>query len=77
MLLRQPLILLFREGLVHNVADLYTLEYEDVVNLDRFGEKSAQNLLESIEALETGTLPTGTLCPWDPVCGRNRCQKAG
>jgi len=42
--------LLFREGLVHNSADLYALEFDNVVNLERFGEKSAQNLIESIEA---------------------------
>ncbi len=40
--------LLFRKGLVQNVADLYTLRYEDVVGLDRFAEKSARNLLDSI-----------------------------
>lgn len=31
------------------MADLYSLEYEKVVNLERFGEKSAQNLIDSIE----------------------------
>ncbi|MEN8227210.1 MAG: NAD-dependent DNA ligase LigA [Bacteroidota bacterium] len=41
--------LLFREGLVRNVSDLYSLNYHAVVNLERFAEKSAQNLLESIE----------------------------
>ncbi len=34
---------------MHNVADLYELEYHKVVNLERFGEKSAQNLIKSIE----------------------------
>ena len=42
--------LLFRQGLVQNVADLYWLTYDAVVNLERFGEKSAQNLIESIES---------------------------
>lgn len=41
--------LLFREGLVRNAADLYSLKYEQVVNLERFADRSAQNLLESIE----------------------------
>lgn len=40
--------LLFREGLVRNPADLYTLEFDAVVNLERFGEKSANKLLQSI-----------------------------
>jgi DNA ligase (NAD+) len=48
---------LFREGLVHNVADLYTLEYPSVVNLERFGDKSARNLLESIAASKEVPFP--------------------
>ena len=39
---------LFREGLVHNVADLYELSYEQLLGLERFGEKSARNLVSSI-----------------------------
>ncbi len=42
--------LLYREGLIRDPADLYTLEFDTVVGLERFGEKSAMNLLESIEA---------------------------
>ena len=40
--------LLYEKGLIHNAADLYELKYEDLVNLDRWGKTSAQNLLESI-----------------------------
>jgi len=39
---------LFREGLVHNVADLYSLRYEQVLKLERFADKSARNLVDSI-----------------------------
>jgi DNA ligase (NAD+) len=42
--------LLFREGLVRNPADLYRLEFHQVVRLERFAEKSARNLLDSIQA---------------------------
>lgn len=49
--------LLFREGLVKDVADLYALEYEEVVRLDRFAEKSAQNLVESIKASKSVPFP--------------------
>lgn len=35
--------------LVHTVADLYTLNLQDLTALERFGEKSAENLLNSIE----------------------------
>jgi len=41
--------LLFREGLVTDVADLYSLEFASVVKLERFADKSARNLIESIE----------------------------
>ena len=41
---------LFRGGLIRNVSDLYSLQFDDVVNLERFAKKSALNLLESIEA---------------------------
>lgn len=40
--------LLYEKGLIHNAAELYELKYEDLVNLDRWGKTSAQNLLESI-----------------------------
>jgi DNA ligase (NAD+) len=36
------------KGLVKDVADLYSLKFDDVVGLERFAEKSAQNLLEEI-----------------------------
>ena len=41
--------LLYRNGLVRDVADLYSLEKVSVQNLDRFGAKSALNLIESIQ----------------------------
>ena len=37
------------KGLVHDVADLYSLTHEQVANLERMGEKSASNLLEEID----------------------------
>jgi DNA ligase (NAD+) len=38
------------EGLISDVADLFTLEVSDLVGLERFGEKSAENIIASIEA---------------------------
>ena len=40
---------LINSGLVKNFADLYYLEAQSVSMLDRMGEKSAQNLIASIE----------------------------
>lgn len=39
---------LFNAGLIRNVADLYTLKWEDVAVLERWAEKSAKNLIDSI-----------------------------
>ena len=36
-------------GLVKSPADLYFLKYEDLVGLERMGDKSARNLLKAIE----------------------------
>jgi DNA ligase (NAD+) len=37
-------------GLVKNVADIYKLTEDDLLSLERMGEKSAQNVLREIEA---------------------------
>ncbi len=37
-------------ALVRDVADLYSLSHEQLANLERMGDKSAQNLLDEIEA---------------------------
>jgi DNA ligase (NAD+) len=37
-------------SLVHDVADLYALTLEQLTALDRFADKSAENLLDAIEA---------------------------
>lgn len=41
--------LLYDEGLLRDVADIYTLQVDDLSGLERLGEKSAQNILQSIE----------------------------
>lgn len=40
-------------GLISDYTDLYDLRYEQVVALERFAEKSAQNLIDSIAASKT------------------------
>lgn len=37
-------------GLIRNYADLYTLEKEDINGLDRLADKSAQNIIDGIQA---------------------------
>ena len=42
--------LLYSQGLLTNIADIYTLTQEDIAKQERLGEKSAQNMLAGIEA---------------------------
>ena len=44
------------KGLVKDVADLYSLKLEELAGLERMAEKSAQNLLEEIEASKKNSL---------------------
>jgi DNA ligase (NAD+) len=41
--------LFYRKGLIKDVADLYSLTFDHLVHLERFAEKSAQNLIKSID----------------------------
>jgi len=40
---------LLNAGLISNIVDLYTLDPEEVMNLERIGEKSTQNMMSAIE----------------------------
>ena len=40
---------LLAEGKIHDAADLYTLQSEDLASMERMGEKSAANLIRAIE----------------------------
>ncbi len=42
--------LFYQKGLLHNIADIYDLKLEDIASQERLGEKSAQNILDGIEA---------------------------
>lgn len=44
------------EGLIHTIADLYQLKVEDLIKLERMAEKSAKNLVASLEKSKTTTL---------------------
>ena len=48
--------LLLREGLIKDAADLYSLRSEQIADLERMGEKSAQNLIDAIERSKSAGL---------------------
>ena len=45
------------EGLISDAADLFTLKKEDVASLERFGEKSAENIINSIQEHKKVSFP--------------------
>lgn len=47
---------LHEAGLVHNVADLYRLDRDDLLGLERMGETSVTNLLSAIEQSKQNSL---------------------
>jgi DNA ligase (NAD+) len=40
--------LLYQQGLIQNIADLYLLKVPQIVGLERMGQKSAQNMIDGI-----------------------------
>ena len=48
---------LVQRGMVRNVADLYALSKEQLLTLERMGDRSADNLLAAIERSKDTTLP--------------------
>jgi DNA ligase (NAD+) len=45
-----------RKALVHSIADIYALKKEDLLNLERIGEKTADSLLAEIERSKSAPL---------------------
>ncbi|RLJ81651.1 NAD-dependent DNA ligase LigA [Planococcus citreus] len=47
---------LYREGLIHDISDLYALTKEQLLELERMGDKSATNLIEAIAASKNNSM---------------------
>lgn len=47
---------LYEQGIISHTIDLFSLEREKLINLDRMGEKSVDNLLTAIENSKNSTL---------------------
>jgi DNA ligase (NAD+) len=48
--------LLYEKGLLRDIGDIFSLKKPQIANLERFAEKSAQNLLAGIEKAKTRAL---------------------
>ena len=46
----ETVVLLYENGLLNNIADLYELRYEKILPLERMAEKSAKNLINGVKA---------------------------
>ncbi|MNI12212.1 DNA ligase [compost metagenome] len=56
---------------IHEPADLYTLTFDDLIKLDRFGEKKANNLLQAIEASKSRDLASFLFALGIPNTGKS------
>ena len=65
--------LLFENGLLHDIADLYDLRAEQLACLPRLGEKSAENIIRSIR----GSFSAGIVRPGHPIRRGNHGQIPG
>ena len=68
---------LMEHGLVHSVADLYSLTSEKLLTLERIGQKTADSLIAEIERIEEGAAGSGAFRAGYPVCRRAHRAAAG
>ena len=64
---------LVNEGYVKSIADLYKLEIDSLLKLERFGEKSANNLLIEINESKNKKLAQTALRFRDTSHRRSEC----
>lgn len=66
---------LLEQDLIESVADLYRLRFEQVVELEGFAEKSAQNLIDAITESKQTTLPKLIYALGIPQVGETTAQQ--
>ncbi len=62
------------EGLLSDPASIFELDAEDIAQLDRFGEKSGQNLVERARARKTISLPRFLIALGIPQVGEETAR---
>ncbi|UKI35241.1 MAG: helix-hairpin-helix domain-containing protein [Clostridiales bacterium] len=70
---------LIDEHLIENSADIYSIKKDDLVNIDKLGEKSAQNLINAIEKFKREKLPFAPVVrawhtSYRAECGARNCK---
>ena len=61
-------------GLIEQLSDVYDLTKENLINLERFADKSAKNLLEEIEASKEASLARFVYAIGIPLVGQHVSQ---
>ena len=64
-------------GLIHDVADLYQIRSEQLVELDRFAKQSADQLVAAIEDSKSSPALQSAVRPGRPTRGQDRGGAAG
>jgi len=67
--------MLVEQKLINSVADIYALEYQQIEALEGFAEKSARNLLDSIETSKKTELPRLLYALGIPQVGETTAQQ--
>ncbi len=70
----QSINLLLDESLIQDAADFFDLKEGDLIPLERFGEKSANNLIKSIQSRASITLPRFLLSLGIPNVGEKTAE---
>ena len=66
-----------RAGLLHDVADIYDLDYDRIATFEGWGETSVANLRQAVEASKSPPAGQPARRPVDPPPGRGRQPAAG
>lgn len=66
---------LYEQLELKDVADIYELKYEDLIELERFGQKKAQNLLDAIEKSKNVSLASFVYALGIPNVGKKTASE--
>lgn len=67
--------LMFNQGLIKNIADLYDLRHEELVELDRFANRSANRILEGLETSKSVSFERVLFALSIPYVGETTAKK--
>lgn len=66
---------LWDNGLIKNISDIYKLKYDDLINLERFGKRKADKLLEAIEKSKEKPLEAFLYGLGIPMAGKGTIER--